>query len=416
MENNFDIGIIGGGPAGYTVALNAKSEGLSTVLFEMNELGGTCLNKGCIPTKAILHSAQMFKEIRNSADLGINVDNVTVNFEKVMERKNEIVKKLRKMLELSIKNSGTTFVKSQAEIIDNGKIKDFEGNIYNCKKIIVAVGAKPREIKGLEFDNKQILSSDDILNLKKLPESIIIIGSGAIGIEWARIFSNFGVETTIVEMAEHLLPIADTEVSKRLERIFKGEKVKFYLNNCVNKVEKSENKVKLTLKTGEEINSECVLVGVGREINHFENHNATVLGDASRGIQLAHYAIKQALEEIKGIPFNKNLVPSVVYGTPEIAWVGLREQDLEPDNYKKSILPISALGKAQCDNATEGFIKILSKNGKIVGAHIVSNEASALIMEILIAMQNNVPIEKLKEVCFPHPTYSEGIFDSLFKL
>ena len=416
MENNFDLGIIGGGPAGYTVALNAKSEGLSAVLFEMDEVGGTCLNKGCIPTQAILHSAQMFKDMKNSTNLGINAENVTVDFQKVMERKNEIILKLRKMLELSIKNSGTTVIKSHAEIIADNKIRDNEGNIYNCKKIIVAVGAKPREIKGLEFDHKQILSSDDVLNLENLPKSITIIGSGAIGIEWARIFSNFGVETTIVEMAEHLLPIADIEVSKRLERIFKVEKVKFYLNNCVEKVEKSENNVKLTLKTGEEVTSECILVGVGREINKFENHNATVLGDASRGIQLAHFAIKQAFEEIKGIKFDKTLVPSVVYGTPEIAWVGVREQDLEPDAYKKSMLLISGLGKAQCDNATEGFIKILSKDGKIVGAHIVSNEASALIMEILIAMQNNISIEKLKEVCFPHPTYSEGIFDSLFRL
>src|SRR5574344_684317 len=300
MENNFDLGIIGGGPAGYTVALNAKSEGLSAVLFEMDEVGGTCLNKGCIPTKAILHSAQMFKDMKNSTNLGINAENVTVDFQKVMERKNEIVLKLRKMLELSIKNSGTTVIKSHAEIIADNKIRDNERNIYNCKKIIVAVGAKPREIKGLEFDNKQILSSDDILNLENLPKSITIIGSGAIGIEWARIFSNFGVETTIVEMAEHLLPIADIEVSKRLERIFKVEKVKFYLNNCVEKVEKSEHNVKLTLKTGEEVTSECILVGVGREINHFENHKAIVLGDASRGIQLAHFAIKQAFEEIKG--------------------------------------------------------------------------------------------------------------------
>ena len=256
---------------------------------------------------------------------------------------------------------------------------------------------------------KVLLNSDDILSLTKLPKNILIIGSGAIGVEWARIMSAFDVDVTIIEAAEHLLPLADIEVSKRVERIFKTKKIKTYL---LNTVEKIENK-NVILKTGEILNPECVLLAVGRR--PLES-NGIVLGDASGKIQLAHFAIKQAVKEVSGIDFDENLVPSVVYGCPEIAWVGKREQDLEEGTFQKSNILISALGKSHCDNCTDGFIKILSQNDKIVGAHIVSKEASSLIQQITIAMQNSITIDELKKVCFAHPTYSEGIFESLFRI
>ncbi len=415
MTQQFDLGIIGGGPAGYTAAFQARSKGLSVVLFEKDKVGGVCLNRGCIPTKAILHSAELYEEMKSATELGITAENLSFDYSKVVERKDKIVEKLRKSLELSLKNSGVVVVNAEAKIpshtMKNGENQVFANEeIYECKKIITATGSKPRDFDGLRFDHKFILSSDDILNLKTLPKSIVIIGSGAIGIEWARILSAFDVEVTIVEMADHLLPLADIEVSKRVERIFKSKKIKFYTSNGVEKIENQN----VTLKSGETLTPELVLLATGRTPQPIENCDICI-GDACGKIQLAHFAIKQAVAEIANIEFNENLVPSVVYGCPEIAWIGKREQDLEEGNYKKSNILISALGKSHCDNCSDGFIKLLSQEGKIVGAHIVSKEASSLIQEITIAMQNNIAIDDLKKVCFAHPTYSEGIFECLFK-
>lgn len=415
MTQQFDLGIIGGGPAGYTVAFQARSKGLSVVLFEKDKVGGVCLNRGCIPTKAILHSAELYEEMKSATELGITAENLSFDYSKVVERKDKIVEKLRKSLELSLKNSGVVVVNAEAKIpshtMKNGENQVFANEeIYECKKIITATGSKPRDFDGLRFDHKFILSSDDILNLKTLPKSIVIIGSGAIGIEWARILSAFDVEVTIVEMADHLLPLADIEVSKRVERIFKSKKIKFYTSNGVEKIENQN----VTLKSGETLTPELVLLATGRTPQPIENCDICI-GDACGKIQLAHFAIKQAVAEIANIECNENLVPSVVYGCPEIAWIGKREQDLEEGNYKKSNILISALGKSHCDNCSDGFIKILSQEGKIVGAHIVSKEAASLIQEITIAMQNNIAIDDLKKVCFAHPTYSEGIFECLFK-
>lgn len=415
MAQQFDLGIIGGGPAGYTAAFQARSKGLSVVLFEKDKVGGVCLNRGCIPTKAILHSAELYEEMKSATELGITAENLSFDYSKVVERKDKIVEKLRKSLELSLKNSGVVVVNAEAKIpshtMKNGENQVFANEeIYECKKIITATGSKPRDFDSLRFDHKFILSSDDILNLKTLPKSIVIIGSGAIGIEWARILSAFDVEVTVVEMADHLLPLADIEVSKRVERIFKSKKIKFYTSNGVEKIENQN----VTLKSGEKLTPELVLLATGRTPQPIENCDICI-GDACGKIQLAHFAIKQAVEEIANIEFNENLVPSVVYGCPEIAWIGKREQDLEEGNYKKSNILISALGKSHCDNCSDGFIKLLSQEGKIVGAHIVSKEAASLIQEITIAMQNNIAIDDLKKVCFAHPTYSEGIFECLFK-
>lgn len=415
MTQQFDLGIIGGGPAGYTAAFQARSKGLSVVLFEKDKVGGVCLNRGCIPTKAILHSAELYEEMKSATELGITAENLSFDYSKVVERKDKIVEKLRKSLELSLKNSGVVVVNAEAKIpshtMKNGENQVFANEeIYECKKIITATGSKPRDFEGLRFDHEFILSSDDILNLKTLPKSIVIIGSGAIGIEWARILSAFDVEVTVVEMADHLLPLADIEVSKRVERIFKSKKIKFYTSNGVEKIENQN----VTLKSGETLTPELVLLATGRTPQPIENCDICI-GDACGKIQLAHFAIKQAVAEIANIEFNENLVPSVVYGCPEIAWIGKREQDLEEGNYKKSNILISALGKSHCDNCSDGFIKLLSQEGKIVGAHIVSKEAASLIQEITIAMQNNIAIDDLKKVCFAHPTYSEGIFECLFK-
>ena len=409
----FDLGIIGAGPAGYTAAFHAREKGLSVVIFEKDCVGGVCLNRGCIPTKTILHTAELFKEMKNSEELGIISEHIELDYSKVIERKNKTVEKIRKNLELAMKNSKIKIINEYAQIIDKNTIQ--AGNeLYSFTKIISATGAKPKNLKNIEIDHNFVLSSDDILELKDLPKSILIIGSGAIGIEWARIFSNFGLEVTVIEFAKHLLPIADEEVSKRIERIFKSEKIKFYTETVVEKIEENNE---ILLSNGEKLQPEKILLAVGRTpIESEKVDGITYLGDVCGSIQLAHFAIKQAIAEIDNVNFDKTLVPSVVYGCPEIAWVGKREQDLETGTYQKSNLLISALGKSHCDNCTDGFIKILSQNNMIIGAHIISKEASALIHQILIAMQNNISVEKLKEICFAHPTYSEGIFESLWRI
>lgn len=404
----YDYGIIGGGPAGYTAGMLLAQKGKSVVIFEKDKLGGTCLNKGCIPTKSLLHSSEIYKEVFCSSNIGLDISVNSFDFSKVMAKKEQTVDKVRKALEFAVKNSGAEVVYSEAQIKDKNTIIA-GGKEYTVSEIIYAAGSKPKEIKGLEFDHEFILSSDDVLNIKNLPKSVLIVGSGAIGIEWARIFSNFGVEVFVSEIAEHLLPIADVEVSKRIERNFKQRKIKFFLNDSIEKIEEKT----VTLKSGNKVNPDFILSAAGR-VPLKPDSECIVLGDSRGEIQLAHYAIHQAKKYVLGIDYDNNLIPSVIYGEPEIAWAGLREQDCG-EECQKILLPITALGKSWCDDSTDGFIKLILRDNLIVGAHIVSREASALIHELIIAMQNKLTADDLKKVCFAHPTYSEGIFEALLR-
>jgi len=447
-KKTFDFGIIGAGPAGYTAAIRASQLGKSVVLFEKEHLGGVCLNKGCIPTKSFLHAADVYNSIKKASSLGIEVENFSVNFEKVAERKEKTVEKIRKSLETLLKSYDIEIVCAEAKIISQEieakskkqKVKsndptfcslpfafcpeassfiEANGEIYECLNILVATGSSPKCVGGFEFDHEFILSSDDILELKTLPKKVLIVGSGAIGIEWARIFSAFGTEVSMVEIADRLLPLADLEVSARLERTFKMVRIKMFLSTSVDKIEDK----KVTLSSGEIIEHDFVLFATGRGVNFQENlAGAHLIGDVFGETQLAHFASHQAVSVVENIVLSKPqkdfLVPFVVYGEPEIAWVGETEQELKRKNveYKKSLFPISALGKAYCDNNLEGFIKVLAYQDKILGAHIISKEASALIHQFLIAMQNGLSVEDLKDCCFAHPTYSEGVYESLLGL
>lgn len=405
----YDVGIIGLGPAGHKIALLALKKGLSVICFEREFTGGVCLNFGCVPTKSILHDSEQSKEAA---------------WNEIIDRKNRIVEKFRKAVEKDLKDKGAKLIFADAKIIDeNGKISITADNEkFEVRKAIVATGSKPLEIKGLEFDGDFVLNSNQIFDLQKMPKSIVIVGSGAIGIEWVRIFNNLGVETIVVEKASSLLPASDLDVSKRVERIFRMKKIKFYKDSYVEKI---ENK-KVYLNNGEIIEPTCVLVAVGRvpnEISVPENKNIFTVGDISNEVMLAHNATAQAKVLYENIFEGKPLreiksyeIPSVIYGCPEIASIGLREQDLENiENYKIHNLPIAFLAKSHCDNNIEGFIKIISEKNtcKILGAHIISGEASAMIVQIAIAMKANMSTEQLREVIFPHPTLSEGIFEAL---
>ncbi len=400
----YDVAIIGLGPAGYKFAQLALGHGLSVICFEKNFCGGTCLNLGCIPTKTILHDAE---------------SNVT-DWNTILTRKDSIVEKFKKAVEKDLINKGAKIIFNEATINNDAIYAANEE--FKYKRIIVATGSKPLEIKGLEFDGDFILSSDDLFKLAKIPKSIVIVGSGAIGIEWARIFSALGSEVTIIEKAPNLLPAGDCDISKRLERIFKMRKIKFYKDCEVLKIEKK----KLFLSNGETLETERILVAVGRKSIKLENtlgDNIFEIGDANTEgtqIKLAHYATAQAqrlFEHLYKDVALKNIsplqVPSVVYGTPEIASIGFREQDA-PKDAKIHNLPIAFLAKAHCDGNIEGFIKIITDSyGKIIGAHIFSNEASALISQIAILMKFEATISDVQDIIFPHPTLSEGIFEAL---
>jgi len=416
----FDFGIIGAGPAGYTAAIRASQLGKTVVLFEKENLGGVCLNKGCIPTKTFLHSADVYNSLKKASALGIEVENFSINFGKVTERKDKTVEKIRKSLEILLKSYDIEIVNAEAKIKDQNLI-EVNGEVYECEHILVATGSEPKCVGGFEFDHDFILSSDDVLELKELPKKVVIVGSGAIGVEWARIFSSFGTEVTVVEIADKLLPLADFEISQRLERTFKMAKIKAYLSTSVKEIKDK----KVILSSGEILEPDFVLFATGRKSSFLMpvSPEVSLIGDVFGSVQLAHFASHQAVETVNeivlGTPLESFIVPSVVYGDPEIAWAGETEQELVAKDlpFKKSVFPIPALGKAAADNNLEGFIKILADNeGIILGVHIISKEASALIHQLTIAMQNNLKVDDLKHCCFAHPTYSEGVYEALLGL
>ena len=424
----FDIGIIGSGPAGYVAAIRASQRGLSVVLFEKDKIGGTCLNRGCIPTKTILHSCNVLSELKNASKVGINVENISFDFSKIQERQKNVSEKIRKSLTGLIKSYGVTIIEEEATIDSNTIIKT-PTNSYEVKNIIIETGSKPNRIKfsGSYLENFA-MTSDEILDMTELPSSILIVGTGAIGIEWARILSTLGVKVTLVEMLDKVIPTADYEISERVVRLLKKSRIDFYTSTTIQEI----NDKKVVLSNGKTIEVDCILLGAGRQTDTInvdsnfktDKENVYAIGDVNRVSMLAHSGMKQAEEVIEYIVsgkeclFDRNLVPAVIYGTPEIASIGKTEPELQSSGveYKKSFFPISALGKAYADDKIEGFVKILSTEDEILGAHIISEEASAMIQQVAIAMANKISPENLQEVIFAHPTYSEGLLESLLAL
>ena len=412
MEKVYDYGIIGAGPAGFTAALIAAGNGKSVVLFEKDKIGGVCLNKGCIPTKTIMHAADLYKDVKNAENFGIIANDVHVDFVKLMEHKNKVVETLRNALTKSLQTKGVEIVEKEAKVTAD-KIIDADGQTYTCEKIIVATGSEPKPLKDYPFDSEFILNSDDLFELKYSPQNVVIVCAGAEGIEWARIFKDLECNVTVVEAASRPLSVADEEVSKYVERLFKTRKINLKTSTTLEKIENKQ----VILSNGDVLNPDFVLVAIGRNVIKPElAGKATVIGDACGQLMLANFAMYQARALVSGIKFDNVFVPSVVYGVPEIAWIGASEQDLPAGSYQKAVYPVRALGKAHCDNEIEGFIKVLTYENKIIGAHIISKEASALIHQFAIAMQNEISVDELKKVCFAHPTYSEGVYESIMML
>ena len=412
MEKIYDYGVIGAGPAGVTTALIAANNGKKVILFEKDKIGGICLNKGCIPTKTIMHSADLYKEAKSSENIGIIANDLQFDFAKVMEHKNKVTETMRNALSKTLQGKEVEVINKEAKVIGDKTI-EADGEQYTCEKIIVATGSEPRPLKGYPFDHEFILNSDDLFELKQKPQNVLIVGAGAEGIEWARIFKDIDCEVTVVESASKPLAIADEEISKYIERLFKTRQINLKTSTTIDKI---ENKV-VTLSNGETIKPDFILVAIGRNpVKPQLDGKATVIGDACGQLMLANFAMYQARALVSGIRFDNVFVPSVIYGEPEIAWIGANEQDLPYGSYQKAVCPVRMLGKAHCDSEIEGFIKVLAYDNKIIGAHIISKEASALIHQFAIAMQNEISVEDLKKVCFAHPTYSEGVYESIMML
>lgn len=441
MRQDFTkIGIVGGGPAGYALALKLAMDGVSVALFEKEALGGTCLNKGCIPTKSILHNSNLIYKSKNLSKFGVNLDVSALDFSKIIENKNLVVQKLNKSLAMLLKSYDIEIINEEVLSVEQGKIIS-ENTVCECDAVVLATGTVPAQIAGLECDNVFIYNSDGILNLKKLPKSIAIIGSGAIGIEWSRIFSDLGTEVTLIEAMERILPVADEDVSTRLERLLKKKRVKIEKGVVVEKILGGEVK----LSNGKALMPELVLVAIGRTPvlpsnnlnlatrkgfvsvdNNFMTSakNVYAIGDINGLSMLAHSATHQAIElseyllSGKSPEFTQKDIPSVIYGTPEVAWFGANEQHLIENNinYKKVLFPISAIGKAHADDEIDGFVKILAYNELIWGVSIVAPEASSMLMQFLIAKENKLSYKAVLNAIFPHPTFSEAVFESLLAL
>ena len=429
----YDLAIIGLGPAGLEAAQIAIKNNLNVIAFEKKELGGTCLNVGCIPTKSILYTSQLLKEIQESSNLGINMfSSPSYSWQTILDRKIEIVNKFNKLLNTTI-SKNLTLIKAKAEInINYNNLEIYaDDNVYQAKNILICTGSSPIELPGLPFDGNFVINSDDLFNMQDLPKKITIVGSGAIGLEWAKILSDLGVQVKLIEKAPTLAPLLDIELQKRIERILKQNKIEYYKNDYITSVSNDL----VTLNSGCAFDTDCILIAIGRKPNlpsitisgcmekyklkaekdgSCDIENLFIVGDAQGQSMLAHSASYQARSIMNKILFNKPIknkpIPSVIYITPEIASVGLREQDIKnKEEYTIKKILVSAIAKSWCDNAADGLVKLIIKDNLIVGGHIVSKEASALISIINIFIEQKISINEIEDMIFPHPSFSEII-------
>ena len=437
----YDICVIGAGPGGYVAAIKAARLGAKVALVEKDFLGGTCLNKGCIPTKALAKSAEILANIRSSQKYGINVDSFALDFKKVMLQKDEIVSRLRSGIDYLIKARKIDLFRAQAHILAPNKIKVGE-QIIESQNIIIATGSQPKELPIVPFDGKDIISSDQMLELGALPESLIIIGAGVIGCEFASIFSEFGTKVTLIEALGQILPTIDREISKKMEIIFKKKGIQIYLNAKIEKVAKDQGNIRIDLNDGKATSGQKVLVCVGRrpdceniglenagikiekgrilvdEFLRTSAENIYAVGDCTGQYWLAHTASYQGIKAIENIlkqksPADYSAVPNCIYTDPEIATIGISESQAKEQGieYKVGKFPFQALGRAHTARQTEGFCKIIidPKTGRILGAGIMGEHATDLISELALAIRLKATVHDLEEMIHPHPTFSEAI-------
>jgi dihydrolipoamide dehydrogenase len=448
----YDLIVIGSGPGGYSAAVRAGQYGLKTAIIEKDDrLGGTCLLVGCIPTKALLHTADMWAFANHSDEQGITIEKPTLNFPKVMERKNGIVSKHSKGVDFLMKKNKVDRIKGFATIKAPGKVEvktDKGAETHDAKNIIVATGSAARMLPGLTPDPEFILTNVEILDLKAIPKSLMIIGAGAVGVEFASIFNRFGTEVSIFEALPRIVPVEDEEVSKELERLFKKSNIRVETGAKCDQVQKTGTsvKMKVTLANGkvEDVEAEKLLVAVGRApmtagiglentkvrtdrgfilvdaYQQTDQPGIYAIGDVVAGTpQLAHVATRQGMIAVAKMagkpttPINRNRIPGATYTDPGIGSVGLTEAKAREAGYKVKVgkFPFLANSKATILGSHDGFVKIVAdeKYGEILGVHIIGPEAFELISEGVTAMEAEATVETMMAAIHAHPTIYEAL-------
>jgi len=450
----FKVAIIGGGPGGYVSAIRLQQFGIEVAVFEKNRLGGVCLNRGCIPTKTMVKVAEIFSEIKVAKEFGIELQNPKLNYEQVCKRKDEVVEKLVSGVEfLFEKRQISNITEKVLKIIrtkENYEIVTKNEN-YKAKFVIIATGSEPKELPFMKFDDEKILSSSSLLELKKLPKQLTVIGGGVIGCEFASIFNSFGVKVDIVEFLPKLISLEDKEISLRLAMALKKSGIKIHLKTAVESYREKDEKIILKLNNGKEIITDKILISVGRiptfdietekfqlkmEDNFIEidnnmqtnMKNIFAIGDVTGKLMLAHTASKQGLllaEKIKNILNNEKQdlalnylnIPACIFTNPEIGSVGLTQQQAktEYENILVGKFPFSANGKALGLGNTFGFVKTIAdaKTRKILGMHIIGEQATELIAQGAMLLGTESTIEDVQKVIFAHPTLSETVMESI---
>lgn len=443
--------ILGAGPGGYVAAIKAAQRGASVTVIEDDEVGGTCLNWGCIPTKALVSSAEVLNKAKKIQEFGLELNGeVNPNIQKVIERKNKIVGTQVKGIRGLFKSWGINIIDGRGVIIDQKKIrvslkKGGEEEI-ETDKIIIATGSRPAQIPIFPFDGENIFSSNDALNLEKIPGSLLIIGAGVIGCEFAFIYREFGSEITMVEMMPRAVSTEDEEISALLERELKKKKIKLLTDVKVESVEVKEGSISVSLSDGKILETEKILVSIGRSLNSknigLENigvktgqrseilvnskmetniEGIYAVGDVIGGLMLAHVASKEgivAAENALGgnVEMNYDVVPAAIFTSPEIASVGLSEKQALEKGYKLRIgrFQFRALGKAHAMGEIAGFVKLIAEeeSDRILGAHIIGPHASDLIHEAALAIQKGLTAQDITHTIHAHPTLSEGIMEA----
>ena len=453
MENNFDVIIIGGGPGGYVCAIRAAQLGLKTACVESRgTLGGTCLNVGCIPSKSLLNLSENYhKAKKDFSNQGIEISDIKLNVSKMMSNKEKSVQVLTKGVEFLFKKNKVTYLKGKGVLFSEKDVVVYENgkkNSYTAKNIVIATGSFPTSLPGIEIDEKNIVSSTGALSFSKVPQDLIVIGGGYIGLEMGSVWSRLGSKVTVIEYLDFITPGMDKEVSNEFKKILSKQGINFKLNNKVTAVINVKNKVVVdytnnTTAARERVECDKVLVSVGRkpytdglnlskigikkddkgriEVNkklQTSLKNIYAIGDVIKGPMLAHKAEDEGIavaEIIAGQAghVNYDVIPSVVYTSPEVATVGKTEEQLksEKKTYKVGKFPFLANSRAKVNNETEGFVKILadSNTDKVLGVHIIGPHCGDMIAEMVLAMEFGASAEDIARTCHAHPTHTEAI-------
>jgi len=442
-KKNFDVAVLGGGPGGYPAAIKAAQMGKKVALIDPDDLGGTCLNRGCIPSKALIANASLWNKIKHAADYGIFVENPHFDFACMKKRKDEVVATVRRSLEQLLLSNKITLIKgygkfiSPREIRVNGK----DNCVVYAEKVIVATGSEPRDIFTFPCDHERILDSTSMLEITSLPKSMAIIGGGVIGCEFASLYSAFGVQVTILEMLPSIIPMECSSVSGELAKAFKNKGIRIETGVVVEGVDRTEKGVVVRLAGGDCVETDIALVSVGRVLNtariglettgvlvrengmivvdeHMETNVPGIyaVGDIASKWWLAHVASHQGLVAARNAcgenaVMHYNAVPSVIFTEPEIGTVGMSLSMALSEGYDATLgaFPFQALGKAQAALETEGFAQIVldKRSGQVLGAQVVGSEAATLVAEMAVVIANEMTVECITETIHAHPTVAE---------